>query len=60
MSNKTEQTASLTLIKRTDGKIEAVLMSHPDGNDMEKMLDGIMQIINAIIAEQNKQKGTPS
>jgi hypothetical protein len=54
---KIKQAATLTINEYEDGTKEALIMSHPDGNDIEEMLKAVMEIINALIkAQAEKEK----
>ena len=44
--------ASLTITLYEDGTSEAVIMSHPNGNDIEEMLKATLNLINATIKQE--------
>jgi hypothetical protein len=54
---KIKQAATLTINEYEDGTREALIMSRPDGNDIEEMLRAVMEIIDALIkAQAEKEK----
>lgn len=56
---KIKRLAHLTIIEHEDGSNEAIITSHPDGNDIEEMLSATVMLINVMIKEKldNKAKG---
>jgi hypothetical protein len=49
---KVKNVASLTITLYDGGTSEAVIMSHPDGNDIEEILKATLTLINATIKQE--------
>ena len=55
--HKLKYMAVLTLLQYEDGTPQAIITSHPDGNDLELLLKSIIELINVgIQAELKKDK----
>ena len=51
-----KQSASLTINLYEDGTSEAVIMSHPDGNDIEDMLKSVIGFVNVMIKAKIEER----
>ena len=51
-----KQSASLTINLYDGGTSEAVIMSHPDGNDIEEMLKSVIELVNTMIKAKIEER----
>ena len=53
---KIKQSASLTINLYEDGTSEYVIMSHPDGNDIEEKLKSVIGLMNAMVKAKIEER----
>lgn len=52
-----QKMATLHVIEHDDGSIQAIITSHPDGNEIEEMLKATLDAMNMMIkAAQHENK----
>ena len=51
-----KEICTITLLRHADDHIEAIVTSHPDGNDLEQMAKMLMELYNSVARKAKEEQ----